>query len=105
MTAALNNDNVVSDMTYTLSNFFRYSISKGEEITLVFNEIDLIRNYLKIQQFRYKDKFMCKYDIPEELLVLKMPRLILQPIVENAIYHGLEIKREKRKHIHLRITQ
>jgi len=57
---------------------------------LVEEEINSIKNYIQIQKFRYGDIFSVVYDIPKEILKLKMLKFLLQPIVENAIFHGLK---------------
>ncbi len=71
-----------------LARFFRISISKGENFIPVLAEIEHIRNYLTIQKIRYVDKFEYLFDVDDSILDLKVMKLILQPIVENAIYHG-----------------
>lgn len=95
ITAALNKDKAVEDMLFTLSNFFRLSIYKGEDTTTIQRELNLIKCYLQIQKYRFKDKIECYFDIPEDILECEIPRFILQPIVENSIHHGLEMKKGK----------
>lgn len=73
-----------------LARFFRISLSKGQNIISVKNEIEHVKNYLMIQQMRFKNKFRYEIDLPEELYAYQSLKLILQPIVENAIYHGME---------------
>ncbi len=73
-----------------LSKFFRISLSKGKSIINVENEIEHVRNYLMIQSFRYKNRFEFNINMSEDTRNLSTIKLILQPIVENAIYHGLE---------------
>lgn len=73
-----------------LARFFRISLSKGQNIISVKNEIEHVKNYLMIQQMRFKNKFRYEIDLPEELYSYQSLKLILQPIVENAIYHGME---------------
>ena len=74
----------------SLSKFFRISLSKGKNIITIGEEIEHIRNYLIIQKMRYKDKFEYEIRVPEEVLPYKTLKLILQPFVENALYHGIE---------------
>ncbi|UJF36472.1 histidine kinase [Paenibacillus hexagrammi] len=83
------NEEVVKTIT-SLSKFFRISLSKGKPIITIQDEIEHIRNYLIIQKMRYKDKFEYEIDVEEEALPYKTLKLILQPIVENALYHGIE---------------
>lgn len=74
-----------------LSSIMRYCI-KGPEIVTIDMELDNVRKYLDIIRMRFGNRFQFKFDITEDLLGLPIPRLILQPIVENAIHHGLEPK-------------
>ncbi|MFC5451357.1 cache domain-containing sensor histidine kinase [Paenibacillus aestuarii] len=83
------NEEVVTTIT-SLSKFFRISLSKGKNIITVQEEIEHIRNYLIIQKMRYKDKFEYEIEVDEEALPYKTLKLIIQPIVENALYHGIE---------------
>ena len=89
--ALIDGNREVAEMIKTLSSFFRYSISrKGEAVTLR-DELENIRNYMKIQQYRFGDRFRLEIDIDEpEVLDYYIPRLIFQPIAENAIVHGLK---------------
>ncbi|WP_171655613.1 sensor histidine kinase [Paenibacillus foliorum] len=82
-------------MVLALSNFFRISISSGSEIIPISQEIKHIENYLQIQDSRYGDKFIYNIDIPEEMLNYKILKLILQPLIENSLYHGIKQKNEK----------
>jgi two-component system sensor histidine kinase YesM len=82
------NDKVVK-MVVALSRFFRISISRGRNIILLKEEIEHARNYLLIQQIRYNDKFDFKFEIDKEVLNLKVVKLSLQPIIENALVHGI----------------
>ncbi|CAM3646814.1 sensor histidine kinase [Cohnella lubricantis] len=83
------NDEVITMIT-SLSKFFRISLSKGKPIIPLADELEHIRNYLIIQKLRYKNKFEFEIFSSEGLEGLQSPKLILQPIVENAIYHGIE---------------
>ena len=73
-----------------LARFFRISISKGATFIPVSDEIDHVKNYLTIQSIRYVDKFTYSFDIDERLMSMNVMKLILQPLVENAIHHGLD---------------
>lgn len=79
-----------SKVVTALARFFRISLSKGENIISVKNEVEHARNYLMIQNMRYKNKFMYYIEVGEEVKELATIKLILQPLVENAIYHGME---------------
>lgn len=82
----------VADMSETLANYFRYTISNMSELVTLADEIQNIRDYFMIQQFRFGDRIKLNIKIPldGELRFYRMPKLILQPIVENAVIHGLE---------------
>ncbi|MDR1174978.1 MAG: sensor histidine kinase [Treponema sp.] len=80
----------VIDMSSALARLFRISISKGKEIIEVAQEIEHVRSYLTIQKIRYKDKLDYRIEVDEEILRLRIVKIILQPLVENAIYHGVK---------------
>ncbi|MGP1611921.1 MAG: histidine kinase [Catonella sp.] len=73
-----------------LARFFRLSLGKGKNIVTVKAEIEHIKNYLMIQHMRFKNKFDYEFEIEEDVLELSSLKLMLQPLVENAIYHGME---------------
>lgn len=73
-----------------LARFFRISLSKGKSIILVKDELEHVRNYLMIQQMRFKNKFTYTIEAEPDTLELASLKLMLQPLVENAIYHGME---------------
>jgi two-component system sensor histidine kinase YesM len=80
----------ISEMVYALSKIFRLTLNNGHEATLVRAEKEFIHYYLLLQKNRYKDKLTYNIEIAEELLDFKIPKLILQPFVENAIMYGTE---------------
>lgn len=85
----------VVDMVGSLSKYFRTALSKGKaQVTLAEEELH-VRSYLEIQKIRYKDIMEYVIDIPKELLQLSIPKITLQPIIENALYHGIKNKRGK----------
>lgn len=73
-----------------LARFFRISLSKGKSIITVRDELEHVRNYLMIQAMRYKNKFSYTIESDEQVLDYASLKLMLQPMVENAIYHGME---------------
>lgn len=79
----------VAILSSGLAQILRTSISAGQTVTLR-QETELVESYVEIQKIRFEDKFEFLVDIPEELMEAKVPKLILQPIVENAILHGFE---------------
>jgi two-component system sensor histidine kinase YesM len=80
----------VITMVTSLARLFRISISRGHNIITVGEELEHARNYLVIQKIRYKNKFEYSIEVDETVLKYKTIKLILQPIIENAIYHGIE---------------
>ncbi|MGG1517643.1 sensor histidine kinase [Paenibacillus oryzisoli] len=80
----------VVTMTSALSKLLRSSISKGEELIPLRVELAQIENYLTIQHIRYRNKFTYAIDVEEELLNCRILKIVLQPLVENAIYHGMK---------------
>lgn len=82
----------ISDMIMTLGKFLRYSISTKGDIVTIAEDMKQVGNYLKLQKMRYGDKFTVKIHIDEEIYDNKILKLLVQPIVENAIVHGIEPK-------------
>ena len=76
-------------MVNALAKLFRISISKGHEMITVEKELEHARSYLKIEKFRYK-QFTYSFDVDEDCLNYYCNKITLQPIIENAIYHGLD---------------
>lgn len=72
-----------------LAKFYRKSLSDGRTMITIGTEIDIIKNYLFIQKIRYQNLFEVSYRIDDGLLDIKIPKLVLQPLVENSIYHGI----------------
>lgn len=79
----------IVDTASSLSQIFRYAI-KGSEMVTLSQELEIVQSYLQIQLYRFEDRFTVHYDISEESLPCMIPKMILQPIIENAIVHGLE---------------
>jgi two-component system sensor histidine kinase YesM len=77
-------------MVTALARLFRISLSKGKNIITVRDEIEHARNYLTIQNIRYKNKFTYDIEVDEKTLNFASIKLIIQPLIENAIYHGME---------------
>lgn len=88
------------NMVVTLSNFFRLVLSKGKEIISLREEEQHISSYLKIQEVRYRDILEYDIQIDEALYDYQILKLSLQPLVENALYHGIKYKRA-RGYIHI----
>jgi two-component system, sensor histidine kinase YesM len=79
-------------MTSALARLFRSSISKGSELVAIRNEIEHISNYLTIQKFRYRDKLDFHIEVDSTIMHFLTLKVLLQPLVENAIYHGIKNK-------------
>lgn len=90
-----NKTDKVYQMLETLGSFYRRFLSKGKLDIPLGEEIDIVRDYLSLQKNRYEEVFEDEYDIQEGIAGIRVPRLILQPLVENAIYHGVRLKGEK----------
>lgn len=86
------NDQAV-EMVTSLSGYFRSSLSKGRDIITLREEEQHVRSYLEIQQVRYKDILDYRISIDAKLYQYEIPKLTLQPLVENALYHGIKLKR------------
>jgi two-component system sensor histidine kinase YesM len=87
----------VVDMVVSLSNFFRSSLNQGKDIITIGDEVFHATNYLKIQQVRYQDIMDYEILIPIEINSYLIPKITLQPLIENALYHGIKNKRCKGK--------
>ncbi len=91
----------IADMTQALANCLRYSINTASDMVMLGEELENVKNYIKIQQTRFSDKLKFEMAIDEEndkdILSYKIPKLTIQPIVENAVFHGLEKKKNMGK--------
>ena len=85
-------DEVIS-LTRAMSDFFRISLSSGEDWIPVHQELKHLAGYLSIQQTRYRDILTSEIDVDESLYDAYVLKLLLQPLVENALYHGIKFKR------------
>jgi len=83
----------VAEVVESLSRLFRIGLSRGNEMIPLMDEIEHIRSYLKIQKTRYRDKLNYTIDIDPAVQHLEVLKIVFQPIVENAIYHGLKQRR------------
>lgn len=83
----------VSGMVGALSRLFRIGLSKGQDYIPLHSEIEHMTSYMQIQQTRYRDRLQYTLNIPEELRDLFVLKLLLQPLIENAIYHGIKGRR------------
>ncbi len=83
----------VVSMVGSLSDFFRSTLSRGKDIVTLKEELQHVRSYLEIQQVRYQDILQYEIEAPEELYLCQIPKMTIQPLVENALYHGIKNKR------------
>ena len=94
MLIEMNRSKEAARVTQKLANYYKNSLSGSEEIVSIEREIQITRDYLDLQTMRYGDKFKYDFDIPKELFGINIPKMTLQPLVENAIYHGLKYKED-----------
>lgn len=93
MAASKKTDQVI-EIVSALSNFFRISLSKGKDWITIGEEVERTRSYLTIQRMRYRDIMDYKIEIDDQVSKNTILKLILQPLVENALYHGIKNKRQ-----------
>jgi two-component system sensor histidine kinase YesM len=79
-----------ADMIQKLSVFFRYNLSQGADVITLEKELTIVENYLYLSNIRFGDKLTYSVEVDEHLSELRIPKLILQPLVENAVVHGIE---------------
>jgi two-component system sensor histidine kinase YesM len=93
---ALSGENkTIYKMIKALGKFYRTSLSNGNDIITVEEEIITVKSYLIIQNIRYQDMFEVEYDLDSRCNDFKVIKLVLQPLVENAIYHGIRNKKDR----------
>ena len=97
MLARKNNDIQVALMVTNLSRLFRLSLNRGRDIITVREEMMQVTYYLKIQKFRFEEQLDWNINFDNEILEYRMLKFIMQPLVENAIYHGIKSKNEYGK--------
>lgn len=90
MLIEMNRSKEASRVTHKLASYYKNSLSGSEEIVTIEREIQIIRDYLDLQTMRYGDKFSYELDIDENIYSSHIPKMTLQPLVENAIYHGIK---------------
>ncbi|MBR1847994.1 MAG: sensor histidine kinase [Lachnospiraceae bacterium] len=91
--AEAGNQKQVVSMVGSLSDFFRTSLNRGKEIITIREELQHVRSYLEIQQIRYQDILSYEISVPEDIFEYRIPKITLQPLVENALYHGIKNRR------------
>ncbi|QUH29864.1 cache domain-containing sensor histidine kinase [Vallitalea guaymasensis] len=91
-----NNGEDACDIIFSLANFYRLVLSKGKNIVKISEALALINHYLVIQKNNFRKNFTYSIDVKEEILSYNIPKLVLQPIVENAIIHGFNNKKDHK---------
>ncbi|MNI67586.1 Sensor histidine kinase YpdA [compost metagenome] len=91
----MNKDRQIAEMVGALSDFLRFSLNKGEEFCEVQQEISHAQNYAYIQSIRFPEQFEIEFFIDPEMLHTPMLKLLLQPLIENSLIHGIQKKKEK----------
>ena len=86
----------ISVLVKALAQYYRICLSKGKEIIPLDLELEHVKAYMTIQQMRYGDIIEMELHIPDELYTLRIPKMTLQPLVENSIYHGIRVKEGKK---------
>ncbi len=85
----------ICEMVSAVSNLLRISISNKETMFTLEKELDYVKDYLYIQQTRYRSRFEAVFEIDERIKSQRIPKLTIQPLVENAIVHSVEVRKEK----------
>lgn len=85
-----------------LSRFYKLSLSKGEDMVTIENELEHVKAYVEIQNMRYKNSISLKIEVPESLYQFMIPKITLQPIVENSIFHGIFEKEDESGLVRIR---
>ena len=95
MSLVLSSDKKNADIVAAFAESFRLCIDNKKDIYTIREELLFIENYFTIQKYRLRDNISFKVEIPDSMLDYSIPKLILQPLVENAVYHGIEMKGDK----------
>ncbi|WP_256756971.1 histidine kinase [Cohnella sp. WQ 127256] len=93
MLAVINKDPSTADMIKSLGHLFRYIMTDQKNNTTLADELEYLHSYIKLQKIRYEDRLEVEIDIPDHLMNVKLQKLVLQPLVENSIEHGINYKR------------
>lgn len=88
--ARIHGDSPVEEMLVALGRLLECSMQRGNDFITLWEEIENVKAYLKIQQMRYGNKIKVEYNLQEDIRNMEVPKLIVQPLVENAIIHGID---------------
>lgn len=95
MSLVLNDDKKNANIVAAFAESFRQCIDNKKDIYTLREELQFLKNYFTIQEYRLRGNICFKVLVPDRILDCKIPKLILQPVIENAVYHGIEMKGEK----------
>ncbi len=95
----------ISTLVKALANYYRTSLSDGHDVITLREELDLIKNYLIIQNMRYENLIDLNIEVEDKYKDVKIPKLTVQPLIENSIYHGIRIKEGSKGRIDIKIRQ
>ncbi|HHX38157.1 MAG TPA: sensor histidine kinase [Clostridiaceae bacterium] len=103
MMAVEKDDFELADLLCSFGKMLRYNITTMNEMTTIRQEIEYLNQYIKIQNTRYTLRFSIEYDVPDEMMEFQVIKLLIQPIVENAIFHGLEMQLNRERKISIAV--
>lgn len=95
--AYFENSHTTEELIYCLSDLLRYNLKQDDQLHTIASEIDNIEKYLHIQKVRFKNRLEYTIDVPEKIKSYRIPNMVIQPIVENALIHGITPKRDGGK--------
>ena len=95
--AYFENSHTTEELIYCLSDLLRYNLKQADQLHTIASEIDNIEKYLHIQKVRFKNRLEYEIDISEDIRSCRIPNMVIQPIVENALIHGITPKRDGGK--------
>ena len=97
--AAMDGNKKISHIVKALAAYYRICLSNGLDVISISQELSHVENYLTIQNIRYGDIISCEIRVKKEFLMVQIPKMTLQPLIENSIYHGIKIKEGNSGHI------
>lgn len=97
MLAVINKDPSTAEMIKSLGHLFRYIMTDQKNNTTLADELEYLQSYIKLQKIRYEDRLEVELNIPDHLLNVKLQKLVLQPLVENSIEHGINYRRGAKR--------
>ena len=102
--AVVSGNQDISKMVKALASYYRICLSRGKDIITLGEELEYTKNYLYIQKMRYEEILNYEINVDSHLESAVIPKLTLQPLVENAIYHGIKLSKKKMGHIRIKVT-